>query len=108
MFNDPILRKLNAISATSDDRRRAFRRQIEADAVISWHFDPQTLVRYAAMDFSETGIRIRSQFPILEGMTGTLQSILPEEGPVDRAVMVIWSRPATEEVGSYDAGLRFF
>ena len=108
MFNDPIMRKMDALADTHDDRRGAARRPIEAEAVISWHFDPNTLVRYAAMDLSETGIRIRSRFPILEGMTGTLQSILPEEGPVDRAVMVIWSRPASDEVGSYDAGLRFF
>ncbi|MCH2160237.1 MAG: PilZ domain-containing protein [Phycisphaerales bacterium] len=108
MLNDPIMRKLNGLDHDEAERRGAARQPIQAEAVISWHFDPNTPVRYAAMDLSETGIRIRSLFPILEGMTGTLRSILPVEGAVDRPIMVVWSRPASDEVGSYDAGLRFF
>ena len=93
---------------TSDlNRRESIRNAVSVEVVMAWHFNPDQPVRYRSVDLSETGMRLRSSTPLLEGMTGTLRSILPEGRRLDRSVMVVWSRPAG--IGSgYEAGLRFF
>jgi hypothetical protein len=93
---------------TSDlNRRESTRNAVSVEVVMAWHFNPDQPVRYRSVDLSETGMRLRSSTPLLEGMTGTLRSVLPEGRRLDRSVMVIWSRPAGTGSG-YEAGLRFF
>ena len=93
---------------TSDlNRREATRNAVSVEVVLAWHFNPDQPVRYRSVDLSETGMRLRSSTPLLEGMTGTLRSVLPEGRRLDRSVMVVWSRPAGTGTG-YEAGLRFF
>ena len=108
MLNDSTMRNTDGSPSGEAERRGAARRDITCEAVVEWHFSPETPVRYLAMDMSETGLRIRSSTPLLEGMTGNLASLLPEIGPMNRAIMVVWTRASTEEVGSYEAGIHFF
>ena len=89
------------------NRRDATRNAVSVEVVLAWHFNPDQPVRYRSVDLSETGMRLRSSTPLLEGMTGTLRSVLPEGRRLDRSVMVVWSRPAGTGTG-YEAGLRFF
>ncbi|RPG13976.1 MAG: PilZ domain-containing protein [Phycisphaera sp. TMED9] len=93
---------------TSDlNRRESARNAVSVEVVMAWHFNPDQPVRYRSVDLSETGMRLRSSTPLLEGMTGTLRSVLPEGRRLDRSVMVVWSRPSGTGSG-YEAGLRFF
>jgi hypothetical protein len=93
---------------TSDlNRREATRNAVSVEVVLAWHFNPDQPVRYRSVDLSESGMRLRSSTPLLEGMTGTLRSVLPEGRKLDRSVMVVWSRPNGTSSG-YEAGLRFF
>lgn len=98
----------SSTNATAD-RRDGSRRKVDTEVVVNWHFQPDIAVRYRTLDFSETGMRIVSTTPLLEGMTGVLVSTLPEGRSIDRAVMVVWTR--TSEVPGtkgFEAGLRFF
>ena len=108
MLNDSTMRNTDGSPSGGAERRGAARQNITCEAVVEWHFSPETPIRYLAMDMSETGLRIRSSTPLLEGMTGNLASLLPDIGPMNRAIMVVWTRPSTEEVGSYEAGIHFF
>ena len=79
------------------------------EVVLAWHFNPEQPVRYRSVDLSDTGIRIRSSTPLLEGMTGTLKTILPEGQRLDRPVMVVWTRVGSGDASlGFEAGLRFF
>ena len=108
MLNDSTMRNTDGSPLGGAERRGAARQNITCEAVVQWHFSPETPVRYLAMDMSETGLRIRSSTPLLEGMTGNLASLLPDIGPMNQAIMVVWTRPSAEEVGSYEAGIHFF
>lgn len=105
-MNDTMIGKRDAESG-SDERRDSERHEVQAEAVVSWHFQPGQKVRYRTIDHSETGMRIASSTPLLEGMTGVLVSMLPEGTRIDRACMVVWSRHANGGEG-HEAGLRFF
>jgi c-di-GMP-binding flagellar brake protein YcgR len=106
MLNDSTMGKNET---TSTDRREAERTTVDTDVVVTWHFQPGQSVRYRSLDFSETGMRIASSTPLLEGMTGVLVSVLPEGRRLDRAVMVVWSRSdGRTATGGHEAGLRFF
>ena len=112
MLDDSIMRR-NALEAdgqsTDSDRRETDRESISVEVVLAWHFNPDQPVRYRSVDLSDTGIRIRSSTPLLEGMTGTLKTILPEGRHLDRPVMVVWSRVGGENAfPGFEAGLRFF
>lgn len=106
MLNDSTMGK-SPTDAT--DRRAADRTAVETEVVVTWHFQPGQPVRYRSLDLSETGMRISSSTPLLEGMTGVLVSVLPEGTRLDRAVMVVWSRSdGRTQDGRHEAGLRFF
>ena len=112
MLDDSIMRK-NLVEPTDQssdaDRREADRESISVEVVLAWHFNPDQPVRYRSVDLSDTGIRVRSSTPLLEGMTGTLKTILPEGRHLDRPVMVVWARPGGDDHHSgFEAGLRFF
>ena len=65
-----------------------------------WNLDRRQLLRGAGAALA---------LPLLEGMTGVLNSTLPEGTRIDRAVMVVWSRSdGRSEDGRHEAGLRFF
>ncbi len=106
MLNDSMMGKNESTSA---NRREAARTSIDAEVVVTWHFQPGQPVRYRSLDLSETGMRIATSTPLLEGMTGVLVSVLPEGRRLDRAVMVVWCRSdGRTSTGSHEAGLRFF
>jgi hypothetical protein len=106
MLNDSTMGKSET---TPIDRREADRNTVQTDVVVTWHFQPGQAVRYRSLDLSDTGIRIASSTPLLEGMTGVLVSVLPEGKRLDRAVMVVWSRSdGRTSTGGHEAGLRFF
>jgi hypothetical protein len=106
MLNDSTMGKNET---TSTDRREADRTAVDTEVVVTWHFQPGQAVRYRSLDLSETGMRIASSTPLLEGMTGVLVSVLPEGMRLDRAVMVVWCRSdGRTSTGGHEAGLRFF
>ncbi|MAB72051.1 MAG: hypothetical protein CMJ54_06430 [Planctomycetaceae bacterium] len=108
MLDDSMMSR-KATASTGADRREAERDSISVEVVLAWHFNPDQPVRYRSVDLSDTGIRIRSSAPLLEGMTGTLKTILPEGRHVDRAVMVVWARAGGDDPSlGFEAGLRFF
>ena len=109
MLNDTTFGKndRDAASSRTADRRESDRTDVQAEVVVAWHFQPDQTVRYCTLDLSETGMRIHSSTPLLEGMTGVLVSVLPEGRKLDRACMVVWSRHASTGEG-HEAGLRFF
>ena len=109
MLNDTMFGKndRDAAASKADERRGSDRSDLQVEVVVAWHFQPDQTMRYRSLDLSETGMRIRSSTPLLEGMTGVLVSVLPEGCRLDRACMVVWSRHAASEEG-YEAGLRFF
>lgn len=106
MINDTMIGKTDAGSGP-DERRDSERIEVQAEAIVAWHFQPDQKVRYRTIDYSETGMRIISSTPLLEGMTGVVVSMLPEGRKIDRACMVVWSRHAAGGTG-HEAGLRFF
>lgn len=95
--------------STDFDRRESGRESISVEVVLAWHFNPDQPVRYRSVDLSDSGIRIRSSTPLLEGMTGTLKTVLPEGRHLDRPVMVVWTRAGGDDASlGFEAGLRFF
>jgi hypothetical protein len=86
------------------DRRAGARLPFPADLVISWFHDVRTQVRYRVLDASEDGFRIRSAFPLFEGMTGVAVKLLPEGQTINRTVMVAWLRRTGPN--EHEAGLR--
>lgn len=107
IMNEKVVEPID--QATGDDRRETDRESISVEVVLAWHFNPDQPVRYRSVDLSETGIRVRSSTPLLEGMTGTLKTVLPEGRHLDRPVMVVWARPRGDDPSKgFEAGLRFF
>lgn len=107
MLNDSMIGRNETADLASVDRRDATRATVDTEVVMSWHFRPSETVRYRTVDLSETGMRIRSTTPLIEGMTGTLVSTLPEGRRLDQACMVVWCRGGSGGT-DYEAGLRFF
>ena len=112
MLDDSIMKRKSMEpddQSTGSDRRETDRESISVEVVLEWHFNPEQPVRYRSVDLSDTGIRIRSSTPLLEGMTGTLKTILPEGRHLDRPVMVVWARAGSgDRPMGFEAGLRFF
>lgn len=107
MLNDSMIGRKHSTPQGEEDRRGTERTDLDVEVVVAWHFQPDQSVRYRSLDLSETGMRIDSSTPLLEGMTGVLVSILPRGERIDRAVMVVWCRPKRDGQG-HEAGLRFF
>jgi hypothetical protein len=94
-------------STTNDNRRDKTRTEYSGEAVLRWSHDFDTPVRYRVVDRSEGGMRIVSQFPLSEGMTGIVTRYLPEGTPVHQPMMVAWSSNTADDDG-YHCGVWFF
>jgi|TARA_Y100000031_G_scaffold132000_1_gene152722 hypothetical protein len=93
---------------TSDQNRRdRTRTAFHGEAVLRWSHDFDTPIRYKVVDKSEGGMRIISQFPLSEGMTGVITRYLPEGESVHQPMMVAWSSSTPDEDG-YHCGIWFF
>jgi len=91
--------------AAEHDLRRAPRVPCPAEITVVWHHNPSTVVRYRVLDASDGGLRLRSFVPLLEGTTGMVMRMLPEGTPIEKPVMVVWSKPA--EQGGFALGVRY-
>ncbi len=97
--------------ASTQERRGAERLPDAGELVIAWHNAPGRLMRFPTVDISENGARIRTTCCLLDGLTGMAISHNALSTPIDRSVMVVWSRAIRTETGRldhYEAGLRFF
>jgi hypothetical protein len=103
MINDS---KIQAES-THQNRRDRNRTTYSGEAVLRWSHDFDTPVRYQVVDRSEGGMRIVSQFPLSEGMTGVITRYLPEGTSVHQPMMVAWSSSEPDDDG-YHCGIWFF
>ncbi len=95
----------------SAERRDSGRAAHEGHLVVLWHHDPTRSCAYETNETSESGARIRSTCPLLDGMTGVAVCLNPGEVIIDRTVMVVWSRGIRDAAGRvthHEAGLRFF
>jgi c-di-GMP-binding flagellar brake protein YcgR len=92
--------------SSCNDRRRSARTEVQAELVIMWHHDPDTPVRYPALDLSDGGARIQSATPLTEGMSGTAVKLLPTGQVINRMCTVSWSR-RPETSGPFEIGLHF-
>ena len=95
-----------AISSQSN-RRTKNRTPYDGEAVLRWSHDFDTPVRYNVVDRSDGGMRIVSQCPLSEGMTGVITRYLPEGTSVHQPMMVAWSNTTPDEDG-YHCGVWFF
>ncbi len=91
--------------AAGHDLRQTPRVPCPTELTLVWHHNPGTVVRYRVLDVSDGGLRLRSSVPLIEGATGMVLRMLPEGTPIERPVMVVWSKPAEE--GGYALGLRY-
>lgn len=97
MLHDAIASRLSRAATSHDDRRCAPRVPYPAEMTISWHHEMPTTMRYDILDVSDTGFRIRSSTPLLQGMTGTALRLLPEGREINHAVMVAWVRRCDDQ-----------
>lgn len=109
MIHDSMLASRGSLSA-GNDRRYADRIPFPCDIVLQWHHDFATPVRYRVIDVSDGGMRIASNLPLVEGMTGMAMRILPEGRAIDRSVMVAWCKSGRkgEADEPCEVGLCFF
>jgi len=89
----------------ANDHRAAPRVPCPSEVTLIWHHNPTVVVRYRIVDVSDGGLRVRSSVPMLEGTTGMLMRMLPEGTPIDKPVMIVWSKPS--QTGGYELGLRY-
>ncbi len=109
-FSDPsgMIYDSNIQSDISNqNRRNKDRTTFSGEAVLRWSHDFDTPVRYQVVDRSEGGMRIVSQFPLSEGMTGVITRYLPEGTSVHQPMMVAWSSSEPDDDG-YHCGIWFF
>jgi len=107
MLNDSTTSR-NSKAPNDSERRNDARRSLSEEVVVTWHFDPTTPVRYQTCDISDSGLRITTSMPLIDGMTGNLQSLASSCERIKESVMVAWCRPAAAGERGYEAGLRFF
>ena len=101
MLHDSITDRTTELDT---NRRTSPRLPCPAEVVITWLDDAATPMRYALIDVSEGGYRIRASLPRLTGTTGMVVRYLPSGENVGEPIMVAWTR--TREDGLYDLGLR--
>ena len=106
MINDRSLPTTHSTHNT-DNRDGKERTSYDGEAVLRWSHDFNTPVRYAVVDRSDGGLRIISQFPLNEGMTGLITRYLPEGRSVNQPVMVAWASSTPDDEG-YHCGIWFF
>ena len=104
MIHDPSITQ--AFSTSNQNRRDRSRTSNTGEAVLRWSHDFDTPVRYVIVDRSEGGMRIISQFPLAEGMTGVITRYLPEGEVVHQPMMVAWTN-TTPDVEGYHCGIWF-
>ena len=104
MIHDPSIK--SAFSVSQQNRRNTPRTSTALEAVLRWSHDYDTPVRYAVADQSEGGMRIISQFPLTEGMTGVVTRYLPEGKTVHQPMMVAWTNTTPDDEG-YHCGIWF-
>ena len=105
MIHDPSMK--SDVSTTGAERRDRSRTAYQGEAVLRWSHDFDTPVRYTVVDRSEGGLRILTQVPLTEGMTGVITRYLPEGKSVHQPMMVAWSSSTPEDEG-YHCGIWFF
>lgn len=104
MIHDPSIS--SAFSTSNQNRRNTQRKGSSLEAVLRWSHDYDTPVRYIVVDRSEGGMRIISQFPLTEGMTGVVTRYLPEGEAVHQPMMVAWTNNTPDDDG-YHCGIWF-
>ena len=104
MIHDPSIS--SAFSTSNQNRRNTQRKGSSLEAVLRWSHDYDTPVRYIVVDRSEGGMRIISQFPLTEGMTGVVTRYLPEGKAVHQPMMVAWTNNTPDDDG-YHCGIWF-
>ncbi len=102
-----VLRRA-AEQALADERRDNGRRPVSCSVAIRWHHAPLVTESYEGLDFSESGLRIRSKTVLSEGLTGRA---VFQAGSIlfDQAAVITWCRGIRDESGRIDgweAGLR--
>ena len=105
MIHDQSIRPED--TSIDTNRRDSTRTEYQGEAVLRWSHDFDTPVRYRVVDRSEGGMRIISQFPLSEGMTGIITRYLPEGTAVHQPMMVAWSSSTPGDDG-YHCGVWFF
>lgn len=91
----------------TDKRSGKTRSAYDGEAVLRWSHDFATPIRYAVVDRSDGGLRIVSQLPLNEGMTGLITRYLPEGRSVNQPIMVAWASSTPDDDG-YHCGIWFF
>ena len=104
MIHDPSIS--SAFTTSNQNRRNTQRKGSSLEAVLRWSHDYDTPVRYIVVDRSEGGMRIISQFPLTEGMTGVVTRYLPEGEAVHQPMMVAWTNNTPDDDG-YHCGIWF-
>lgn len=99
----PVMLHTSMFTATGE-RRADDRAPCPGEVVMFWLHDPDLSLRYRLLDVGDSGYRIRSVTPVLDGTTGVVTRLLPEGTAIDRAVAVAWSRLMPD--GNWDVGLR--
>jgi len=105
MIHDSSIQTDN--SNAQDNRRNRTRTEFSGEVVLRWSHDFDTPVRYRVVDRSEGGMRIMTQLPLAEGMTGVVTRYLPEGTAVHQPMMVAWSSNSSDEDG-FHCGIWFF
>ena len=106
MINDRSLHRTHT-TPENDERRGKGRLPYAGEAVLRWSHDFSTPVRYTVVDRRDGGLRIISQFPLNEGMTGLITRYLPEGRSVNQPIMVAWASSTPDDDG-YHCGIWFF
>lgn len=93
--------------ALAEERRSDGRNFLAFPVDIHWHHRPFELQSYEGLDCSETGLRIRTNRFLMEGLTG--RATFVREGiSTTRTIVISWSREVTSAGGdtTWEAGLR--
>ncbi|MDP7008002.1 MAG: hypothetical protein QGI78_00350 [Phycisphaerales bacterium] len=104
MIHDTAFQRTDAADV---EHRCTARQNYQGEAILRWSHDFGTPVRYQVVDRSEGGIRIVSQLPLTEGMTGVITRYLPEGTPINQPIMVAWASSTPDDDG-YHCGIWFF
>jgi len=97
-----------AEQALAEERRGGCRTPLACPVAIRWHHLPEGDHMYEGLDLSENGLRVRSEGPLSEGLTGRANFVV---GTIafDRPCIVSWCRAFRSEDGRIDhweSGLR--
>ncbi|MDA1105404.1 MAG: PilZ domain-containing protein [Planctomycetota bacterium] len=98
-------------AAMAEERRNNTRFSAYCHVTVRWHHELGDAKQYEALDLSETGIRIRTDGVLPEGLTGRVRWSSGNHQEEDRPLMVVWSRPIHSpegDISHFEAGLRLF